>query len=255
MGRRFLGPVAALGLSLIASVSTLGSGSDASAITLGFTGGLAVQIATLDPVVIPGAGSATVNGSGPAGHLTGLVIPANQFAISGFILPVTDPAAFPIAGVQVTAANGAGNFAGVGGGGFGGAMPINGAAKVCLFGSCSAAVSNLSVPLTVVGQGGVALVTGAVNLTVIGAPWTTGTAAVGTAFTAMGGVSPLSNTGAPSGVVTLVTPTFISTNIGASAVLPAFGILQLHFVPEPGTLMLLGSGIMGLVAFGRSRVR
>ena len=255
MGRRFLGPVAALGLSLIASVSTLGSGSDASAITLGFTGGLAVQIATLDPVVIPGAGSATVNGSGPAGHLTGLVIPANQFAISGFILPVTDPAAFPIAGVQVTAANGAGAFSGVGGGGFGGAMPINGAAKVCLFGSCEAAVSNLSVPLTVAGQGGVALVTGAVNLTVIGAPWTTGTAAVGTAFTAMGGVSPLSNTGAPSGVVTLVTPTFISTNIGASAVLPAFGILQLHFVPEPGTMMLLGSGIVGLVAFGRSRVR
>jgi hypothetical protein len=26
-------------------------------------------------------------------------------------------------------------------------------------------------------------------------------------------------------------------------------------VPEPGTLMLLGSGIAGLVAFGRSRVR
>jgi len=38
-------------------------------------------------------------------------------------------------------------------------------------------------------------------------------------------------------------------------VVPAFGILSLHFVPEPGTLMLLGSGIAGLVAFGRSRVR
>ena len=241
---------------LAAGFIAMGVAGQANAVVLGFTGGLAVQIATLDPVVIPGAGSATVNGSGPAGHLTGLAIPANQFGISGFILPVTDPAAFPIAGVQVTAANGAGSFAGVGGDGvFGGVMPINGAAKVCLFGSCSAAVSNLSVPLTVVGQGGVALVTGAVNLTVIGAPWTTGTAAVGTAFTAMGGVSPLSNTGAPSGVVTLVTPTFISTNIGASAVLPAFGILNLHFVPEPGTLMLLGSGIAGLVAFGRSRVR
>jgi hypothetical protein len=38
-------------------------------------------------------------------------------------------------------------------------------------------------------------------------------------------------------------------------VVPAFGIVSLHFVPEPGTLMLLGSGIAGLVAFGRSRVR
>ena len=159
-----------------------------------------------------------------------------------------------IAGIQVTAHNGAGAFAGSGGAGFGGTMPIVGSAKVCLFGPCSAAVSNLNVPLTVVGAGGVALVTGAVNLTVVGAPWTTGTAAVGT-ITAMGGVSPLSNTGAPSGAVTLVTPIFISTNIGASAVVPGFGILSLHFVPEPGTLMLLGSGIAGLVAFGRSRAR
>ena len=240
---------------LAAGFIAMGVAGQANAVVLGFTGGLAVQIATLDPVVIPGGGSAVVNGSGPGGHLTSLAVPASQFGISGFVLPVTDPTAFPIAGVQVTAANGAGSFVGSGGAGFGGVMPIVGAAKVCLFGSCSAAVSNLSVPLTVVGQGGVALVTGAVNLTVIGAPWTTGTAAVGTAFTAMGGVSPLSNTGAPSGVVTLVTPTFISTNIGASAVLPAFGILNLHFVPEPGTLMLLGSGIAGLVAFGRSRVR
>jgi len=58
-----------------------------------------------------------------------------------------------------------------------------------------------------------------------------------------------------SGAVQLVTPIFVSTNIGASAIVPGFGILNLHFVPEPGTLMLLGSGIAGLVAFGRSRVR
>ena len=72
----------------------------------------------------------------------------------------------------------------------------------------------------------------------------------------MGGVSPVSNTGNPSGTIQLVTPIFISTNIaGASAVVPAFAILNLHFVPEPDTLMLLGSGIAGLVAFGRRCVR
>ena len=231
----------------------IGAAGQANAVALGFVGTLSVQIATLAPIGIPGGGTATVNGSSAAGHLTGLQVPASAFANSGFVLPVTDPAAFPIAGVQVTAANGAGSFAGSGGAGFAGVMPINGVAKVCLFGPCSAAVSNLSVPLSVVGAGGAVFPTGAVNMTVIGAPWTTGTAAVGTAFTVMGGVSPLSNTGAPSGQVTLVTPIFISTHIGASAVLPGFGILNLHFVPEPGTLMLLGSGILGLVAFGRSR--
>jgi hypothetical protein len=36
--------------------------------------------------------------------------------------------------------------------------------------------------------------------------------------------------------------------------LTAFAILNLHFVPEPGTLMLLGTGVVGLVAFGRSKL-
>jgi len=71
----------------------------------------------------------------------------------------------------------------------------------------------------------------------------------------MGGVSPVSNTGNPSGTIQLVTPIFSSVKIGDSFILPGFGILNLHFVPEPDTLMLLGSGIAGLVAFGRRCVR
>jgi hypothetical protein len=133
-------------------------------------------------------------------------------------------------------------------------MAVKGAAKVCLFGTCSDSVANLVVPLSVVGVGGFAVVRGAVNLTVIGAPWTTGTARVGNEIT-MGGVRPLSNTGAPSGEIQLVTPIFISTNIGSSSVVPAFGLLSLHYVPEPGTLILLGSGIAGLVGFARNRAR
>lgn len=245
--RKLLGVLAAGFLAMTVA-------GQAQAVNLGFTGGLAVQIATLAPVVIPGAGTAVVNGSGSGGHLTSLGIGASQFGISGFVLPVTDPAASPIKGVQVTAVNGSGEFSGSGGAGFGGVMPILGSAKVCLFGYCSASVANIAVPLTVVGSGGVTVVTGAVNLTVVGAPWTTGTAAIGT-VTVMGGVNPLSNTGANSGSVSLVTPVFISTNIGASAVLPAFAFLNLHFVPEPGTLVLVGSGIAGLVAFGRNRAR
>jgi hypothetical protein len=243
-----------LSYALAASLLAFGIAGQAKAVELGWTGSLAVQIATLDPVVINGAGSATVNSSSGPGHLTNLALPASPFAVQGFTVPVSDPGAFPIAGVQVTAHNADGAFQGDGGAGFGGTMSINGTTKVCLFGPCSAAVQNLVVPLSNVGVGGTASVMAAVNLTIQGAPWTTGTAAIGD-LTAMGGVSPLSNTGAPSGTLTLVTPIFISTNIGASAVVPAFATLTLHFVPEPGTLMLLGSGIAGLVAFGRSRAR
>jgi hypothetical protein len=238
--------------SVLAACAMLLAASGAQAAALPFTASLALQIVTLAPIAIPGSGTAIVNGSAGGSHIHSLGLAGSTFATAGFVVPVTDPSAFPIAGVQLTAQNVPGNFAD-GGGTLGGVMPIAGIAKVCLFGPCSAAVSNLSIPLTVVGQGGYANPTGAVNMTVIGAPWTTGTAAVGTAFTQMGGVAPLSNTGAPSGNVTLVTPVFISTHIGASAVLPAFGILTLHFVPEPTTIALLASGV-GLLGFiGRAR--
>ena len=252
---------------LVAGSIAMGVAGTAHAATQPFTGTIDIFLSTLLPVELTGTGVATVNGTNALGHLTALQLPQSPFSLTPFVLPVTDTGVFPIAGVQLTAHNAVGNF-GAGGGGvgigngtvankFGGVMPINGFAKVCLFDFCGSKNNgaNLNIPLSVVGAGGFTQVTGAVNLTVIGAPWTTGTAAVGT-VTAMGGAAPNSATGNESGTVQLVTPIFISTNIaGASAVVPAFGILSLHFVPEPGTLMLLGSGIAGLVAFGRSRVR
>ena len=100
------------------------------------------------------------------------------------------------------------------------------------------------------------VVAAAVNITTIGAPWTAGTAAVGTATVngfQHGAASLASSTAAASGSVRLVTPLFISTNISGTAVIPAFGFLDLHFVPEPGTLLLLGGGIAGLVLLGRTK--
>jgi len=36
---------------------------------------------------------------------------------------------------------------------------------------------------------------------------------------------------------------------------PLIGVLTLHFVPEPGTLILLGSGVVGLAIYGRRKVK
>jgi len=68
-----------------------------------------------------------------------------------------------------------------------------------------------------------------------------------------GPASLTSSTAAASGQMRLVTPIFISTNNSDLRVFPAFGILDLHFIPEPNTLLLLGGGIAGLVMFGRSK--
>jgi hypothetical protein len=202
---------------------------------------------------VNGAGVATVNGSASGTHLNSLALPASAFATANLIVPQTDPSAYPINGFQVTASNGAGFFSG---GSLGGVMSVLGVAKVCLFGSCPAAVANLSVPLSVVGAGGTATVDGAVAVTVVGAPWSTGTAFAGTLSAmgfAHGPASLASSTAQVSGTVRLVTPIFISTNIGASSVIPAFGFLTLHFVPEPGTLLLFGGGIAALIGLGRRR--
>jgi len=70
---------------------------------------------------------------------------------------------------------------------------------------------------------------------------------------ARGPASNTSSTALTSGTVQLVTPIFVSTNIPASPVIGAFGVLNLHFVPEPGTLALLLFGIAGCAALGKRR--
>jgi hypothetical protein len=72
---------------------------------------------------------------------------------------------------------------------------------------------------------------------------------------AHGPASATSSTAMLSGSLLLVTPIFVSTNIAGSAVVPAFGFLNVHFVPEPGTLGLLGSGVASLLLLGRGRSR
>jgi hypothetical protein len=119
------------------------------------------------------------------------------------------------------------------------------------------------------------------KLSVVGAPWTLGVAThtgvpnritltlagvitnrfiVSTTRTQQGfvhgPVSLTSSTAKASGVIQVVTPVAVTTSLAPpNNFLPVFGIIRLHFIPEPGLILLLGSGIAGLVVLGRHRMR
>jgi hypothetical protein len=167
-------------------------------------------------------------------------------------LPITDPAATPMAEIQILGgSNGLGNFVGIDLATGGGPMALMGTANLCLFAPCAFAPINVTVPFTTggvngVGLGGAPIVApGYVSVTVLGNMWTTGTVAI----------SSFSATGSPlvGGHVKLVTPTVIMTDNSAFPIVPGFGILEL-WVPEPGTLILLASGVAGLAMVGRKRM-
>jgi hypothetical protein len=44
-------------------------------------------------------------------------------------------------------------------------------------------------------------------------------------------------------------------SLGSNAKVAILGELLVHFIPEPGLLVLLGSGIAGLLLLGRRRIR
>jgi hypothetical protein len=58
-----------------------------------------------------------------------------------------------------------------------------------------------------------------------------------------------------SGMVTLVAPLRVDTGPAVSGGIPLTGKMTLSFVPEPGTMLLLVSGAVGLVLLGRRRMR
>lgn len=189
--------------------------------------------------------------------LTDPTVPKNTIGLCGLLIPVTDPGAAPIRGIQATQKNAAGAFASATAM-VGGTMSIKGINKVCLFASCSSQPpSNLSVPISAVGIGGTEAVGVLVNLTVKGSPWTTGMVGITKAKL---GPPPTQTTMFVTGMVTptasgtkfnLVTPIFISTGIGASARVPAFGRLLVTIPsPEPGVIGLGVAAVGGLVLAG-----
>ena len=249
---------------LLVALATLLLAGSVHAATLSYVGALSFGLATLPSATGPGGGVYV----GPT-HVSTIALGASQFGPVQVSLPVTSSGT--IQSVRISAlANLAATLTGMSGGPPApNQMGMSGQAKICLV-FATACGSAVVVPLaptasTGLGVGGTQSVPGAVAITMQHAAWTVGTQAMTihtpnsttSTPTLPGGVqAPFSNTAVSSGVLQLVTISKVYTSlITAFPELPVFAVLTLHFIPEPGTLLLLGSGVAGLAILGRRRSR
>lgn len=262
-------------VAVAALAAGLGMTGAAAAATLEWAGTLLIDLGATPPVVATGTGVATVNGSSGLGHLNTLRLAGGISAST--TLPATDPNVPTLVSIRATAQLGTGTFSGISGAPpLTGTpqLPLKGLVRLCL-GLPGCGVS-LPIPMTRggtagVGIGGLLTVNGygpGVRVSLTGAPWTIGTGSVTGIPTVNGGTSAAtaqgfahgpgsgtSSTATLSGAVRLVTPVRVKTTLPPpSDVVGMLGILTLRFIPEPGILVLLGSGIAGLVLLGRGRM-
>jgi len=263
-------------VTLTAVLVTMLAGQ-AGAKTLDWHGTLDIDLGWLEGIRIEGSGVATVNASSGGAHLNTLRLDGGLTG-SG-IIPVTDPdTTGTIPSIIISMTLGSGTISGISG-----APPVNqpatipgrGFTRVCLFAPGCAA----NLPLnnttnngaTGFGIGGQLTLGafGSVRISLINDPWTLGNAVgshqtVEGAFITVsksgwvhGAASGNSSTATGSGVIQLIAPQqVITTGIaGNASKLTLFGRMTLHFIPEPGLLLLIASGVVGLGLLGHSRMK
>jgi hypothetical protein len=230
----------------------VGLASTAGAATVTLTSGtLSIGIGALPPIALPFVGSVPILVSSGNGSFTE---PANVFGPANIPLPRQLFTGTPqISGLTLAGfANGTKVFNGTNGTAVGG---LNGKAIVNVL-----QLLNLSIPLNVVGNPGATVQAGvgAIIITVVAQGWTTGTAVV----TGLPSPTPTATaqgtdarTPGHGGTIVLVSGFQAITNVAGT--LPGFATQVLNFAgaPEPGTLLLLGSGVAGLAILGRRRMR
>jgi hypothetical protein len=266
-----------LGL-LLGALLALGVAGTASAKSQDWHGTITVELGELMPLDLIGSGVATVNDSSGSAHLSTLRIGAG-ITDSGLV-PVTDPnSTGQIKGIQITGTgpNPAMTLTGISGAPPLGAnqLAMPGFTRVCIFtAGCS---TNLPLVHTTnqtngIGIGGTVTLGGfgSIRISIEAAPWTlaSGTAAnqtvkgnfitvTRTGFVHGAASGSASSTLDDSGVIQLISPEQITTAgiVGNSTKMNLFLTLTLHFIPEPGLLLLIGSGVVGLGLLGRSRMK
>jgi hypothetical protein len=247
--------------SILAAGVLVAAAGAASAAPYAFNATAQVQVGALPPVSATGSGSGTSVGPGGAAS-----IPGNVFSIVT-TAPINPPLlVIDGFGVGAPGQGGTGQLPldpgtnqALAFGGVTGTMGLNLSAYL-ITGYSNGAGTNpnnqAAIPLKIVGVGGTqkfvalgGLVMGTIKanpyqlgmVTVMGALNGSPSTVMGTGFdnrTALG-----------QGTIQLVSPTIVA--LGALGSLAALATLTITFVPEPGTLLLLGMGLAGIAAVSR----
>ena len=250
----------------------------AGAKTIDWSGTLRIDVGVLGGIASFGSGVATVNDSSGGNHLSTLRL-ADGIGGQPGTLPVTDPnVTGTMKSIRITATIGSGTLSGISGAPPLGKnkIPIKGMTRVCIF--AAGCATNLPLNNTTNngntggGVGGLLTIggNGAIRVSLLNAPWTLATV-TGLNQTVKGGYVTMSRVGfvhgaasasnsstaANSGVIQMIAPqqSTLSGVTGNSTQMALFSTLTLHFIPEPGLLLLLGAGVVGLSLLGRARMR
>src|SRR5262245_32180543 len=245
----------------------------AGARLLNFEATLAIQIGDLPATVMTGGGVATLNaenGTIPS-HLVSLSVAASRGNVAGtetFLVPQPGT----IAGAKAIIGNfelGTGTLAPISGAATSpvltqNILPVRGVLRFCqLSAACTSSIPLLLTQPTGMGGikglgvgGTVTASNGMTQVSLFGHPWSVKASPTifPVNFFVHGPASGTTSTAQPGGEVVLVTPSKIHSNISQDNV-GLVAELTVHFIPEPGRLLLLCSGVLGLAMIGWNRIR
>ncbi|MFV1977858.1 MAG: hypothetical protein ACC649_00765, partial [Myxococcota bacterium] len=277
---------AAIGFAIAIGALAVGAAGGAGATVMSVQATLTVEYGLTDPVDLNGVGVAIVNPIVGGDRLVSLQVGPIDYGDGGPALFTTPSVSALIISYDLRGVSGqSGSFFDLSHATTSPAkltqntLPIAGLARICLLFPGCVSGSTLEVDLSQNGTRGVGiggtitastpLSTTTLKLSLHHAPWQLAPAtllqstisgivtAMATGY-ARGSLSNTSTAAKVGGTIQLITPSQVFTQGvpgGHSDTQALFTRLTLNFVPEPGLLLLLGPGVVGLAVLGRRRMR